>query len=209
MVDPQPMHPPPEPEPESEPAPTLGFEGLTTLLARMREGDAGARNELFARAYERLRCYAHRLMPGQNGHTLQPTALIGEAWLRLTESKETPQSFEDRRHFIATVARTMRWVVVDQERARRTLRREVPGERIELDGVHVEYQDRAEDLIALDDALQELGRVKPELEEVVELRFFLGYSIGETAEVLGVSRKTVERRFNDARDWLYGRLSGD
>ncbi len=147
-------------------------------------------------------------MPGQNGHTMQPTALIGEAWLRLTESKATPQSFEDRRHFLATVARTMRWIVVDQERARRTLRREVPGERVELDGVHVEYQDRAEDLIALDEALQELGRVKPELEEVVELRFFLGCTIGETAEVLGVSRKTVERRFSDARDWLYDRLSG-
>jgi RNA polymerase sigma-70 factor (ECF subfamily) len=200
---------PPEPEPAGEPAPTIDFEGLTTLLEQLRAGDQGARNELFSRAFERLRRYAHRLMPGQNGYTMQPTALIGEAWLRLTESKETPASFEDRRHFLATVARTMRWVVVDQERARRTLRREAPGERVELDGVHVEFQDRAEDLVALDEALLALGRAEPELVEVVELRFFLGCTIGETAEVLGVSRKTVERRFGDARDWLYGRLSGD
>lgn len=202
------MDPPQEPDP-AEPAPTVDFEELTTLLARLRAGDDGARNELFAATFERLRRYAHRIMPGQNGHTLQPTALIGEAWLRLTESSETPAQFEDRRHFFATVARTMRWVVVDRERARRTLRREAPGERVELDGVQAEFQDRAEDLLALDDALEELGRTYPELEEVVELRFFLGCTIGETAEVLDVSPKTVDRRFAEARDWLYRRLSGE
>lgn len=203
------MDPPREPDPAGDADPTIDFEGLTTLLVRLKGGDHGARNELFSRAFERLRRYAHRLMPGQNGHTMQPTALIGEAWLRLTESPEAPASFEDRRHFLATVARTMRWVVVDQERARRTLRREVPGERVDLAGVHAEFQDRAEDLLALDEGLQELGRAEPELEEVVELRFFLGCTIGETAEVLGVSRKTVERRFSDARTWLYRRLRGD
>jgi RNA polymerase sigma-70 factor (ECF subfamily) len=203
------MDPPQEPEPVGESAPTVDFDGLTTLLARLRAGDEGARNELFACTFERLRRYAHRLMPGHNGHTLQPTALIGEAWLRLTESKETPAEFTDRRHFLATVARTMRWVVVDQERARRTLRREAPGERVELDGIQAEFQDRAEDLLALDEALKELGRSAHDLEEVVELRFFLGCTIGETAAVLGVSRKTVERRFADARDWLYRRMSGE
>jgi RNA polymerase sigma factor (TIGR02999 family) len=200
------MDAPEEPGPASEP-PTIDFEGLTTLLERLREGDEGARNELFSRAFDRLRRYAHRIMPGQNGRTLQPTALIGEAWLRLTESPETPASFEDRRHFLATVARTMRWVVVDQERARRTLRREAPGERVDLDGVPSDYQERAEDLIALDVALKALGREEPELEEVVELRFFLGCTIGETAQVLGVSRKTIERRFADAREWLFRRMN--
>jgi RNA polymerase sigma factor (TIGR02999 family) len=200
---------PPEPEPAKDPDPTIDLEGLTTLLARLRAGEHGARDELFTRVFERLRCYAHRLMPGQNGHTLQPTALIGEAWLRLTESEETPASFEDRRHFLATVARTMRWVVVDQERARRALRRQAPGERVELDSVCAEFQDHAEDLLALDEALKQLGQDEPELEEVVELRFFLGCTIGETAEVLGVSRKTVERRFADARSWLYRQLGGE
>lgn len=192
----------------------LDFEGLTTLLAALRAGANGARDELYERTFERLRRYASRLLSGHTGSTLQPTALIGEAWLRLTKDGTKQEVWADQRHYFGTLAKTMRCVVIDHERARRSQRREANGERVDLesidavDGVHGRYQEHAEDLLALDEALALLGRERAELEEVVELRFFLGCSIGESARILSVSESTVTRRFEDARRWLYRRLHG-
>ncbi|MEZ6015218.1 MAG: ECF-type sigma factor [Planctomycetota bacterium] len=188
-----------DPEPERE--------DLTQLLARMRAGEADAREQLYGRSFEQLRRYAQRLLGHQNGHTLQPTALVGEAWLRLANGKMAPEAWQDRRHFIGSLARAMRSVVVDHERRRRTLRREPPGSRIDLDEAHAQYQERAEDLVGLDEALEELGKTEPALVKIVELRFFLGLTVNETAALLGVTRRTVERRFERARSLLYRGLS--
>lgn len=200
------MDPASEPSPAEDRSPDLALDDLTLLLDRMRVGDSAARNELYLSSFERLRQYARRLLGNANGHTLQPTAIVGEAWLRLSQGTDLAESWVDRRHFFGTLARAMRSVVIDHERGRRTLRREPLGRRVELDDIHGQFQERAEDLIALDEALSDLGQHDRDLEEVVDLRFFLACTIEETGRLLGVSRRTVERRFAEARRWLYARM---
>ena len=151
-------------------------------------------------------------MSGQDGHTLPPTALVAEAWLRLSKGGSEAEAFDDRTHFFAAVARAMRCVIIDHERQRRTVARDLPGERVpveELQAMLTRYQERAEDLLALDEALSELGGTEPELEQVVELRFFLGCTTAEIAALIGRSEATVRRRFDEARRRLYERLRSD
>jgi RNA polymerase sigma factor (TIGR02999 family) len=175
------------------------------LLERVRAGDAGARSELMTRVYDELRALAGRYLAGERrAHTLQPTALVHEAFVRLAHGAEFPA--ESRAQFFATAARSMRQVLIDHARARRTAKRD--GERVELDEALVSFEDRSLDLLALDAALGELEGAEPRLARLIELRFFAGMESDEIARVEGVSERTVRRDILFARGWLRRRLEG-
>lgn len=160
---------------------------------------------LFPRLYGELRDIADRLLRREAvGHTLQPTALVHEAWFKLA-GPNAPQPV-DRAHYLALAARAMRQVLVDHARKRRALKRggAVPDLTIADDRLGLAMP--LDDLIALDDALRELAEHTPRLCRVVELRFFAGLSEDETADVLGVTARTVQRDWAKARAWLHAEL---
>lgn len=175
-------------------------EEITELLLAWRQGDDAARDALVPLVYQQLRRLARRHMRGeQPEHTLQATALVNEAWLRLIDLHRV--EWQDRAHFLAMASRMMRRVLVDAARARRTHKRG-GGRDVTLDsrldlGVPANL-----DLTALDDALSDLERLDSRKCQVVELRFFGGLSTAETAEALNVSSATVARDWTFARTWL-------
>jgi RNA polymerase sigma factor (TIGR02999 family) len=155
--------------------------------------------------YVELRRQAEHAMRGQPaGHTLQPTALVHEAYLKLAANS---QSWADRTHFLATAAKAMRHVLIDHARKRNAEKRRARGEEEPLDGLLVAYEDHALNLLALDEALARLEEFDPELARAVELRFFGGLSLTECARTLGMSQRTFERRWVATRTWLYAQLS--
>lgn len=178
---------------------------VTLLLRRSAAGDPDAASALFEQLYGELRARAQRVA-AQAGATLQPTALVHEAWLKLVPER-TP-SFADRLHFLRAAAAAMRSVLVDHIRARNTDKRG-GGRRahVELDALADVYADRAVDLLALDEALQRLGAMDAQLAQIVELRFFAGLEMREVAAALDVSLSTVERGWRTARTWLHAELS--
>jgi len=187
-------------DPEGEP---------TRLLARLTQGDRLAGDRLLPLLYGELRRIAGRLMDDQrDDHTLQATALVNEAWLKLADPLQRTD-WESRAHFLRVAARAMRSVLVDHARARTARKRGGPGaERVPLDDVLLEAEERVHDLLEFDEALGELARVDPELAQVVELRFFGGLSNEEVARVVGLSVPTVERRWRAARMFLRATLEG-
>lgn len=177
----------------------------TVLLSRWREGDASARDSLFPIVYQELRNAAERLLRReQTGHTLQPTALVHEAFLKLAGS--TPPAAWNRAHFIGIAARAMRQILVDHARSRRTEKRGRGMVPVELTETGFEPGLSREELITLDDALNELARRNPRLAQVVEYRFFGGLTEEEIAELLEVTPRTVQRDWATARAWLYQEL---
>ena len=181
---------------------------VTALLARWRGGDASALDELMPIVYGELRKLAEsHLRRERDNHTLQPTALVHEAYLRLAAVRHA--SFENRAHFFGAAANAMRRILVDQARARRSKKRGGAVVMLDLDAASEAGIDPRVDLVALDDALQRLAAVSPTKEKVVELRYFGGLSIEQTADVLGVAPATVKRHWSFARVWLYRALSGD
>lgn len=174
------------------------------LLRRVEAGDARAQEELFSLLFCELRGLAAGFLDGERtGHTLQPTALVHEAWIRLNGDR-APWSWNDRRHYVRTAARAMRRVLVDHARARAALKRgtreELPDEA--LDALAGSLPMDAAETLALDQALQGLAELDPALAELVELRFFAGASVAQTAAVLDCSVSHVERRWRLARAWL-------
>lgn len=156
--------------------------------------------------YEELRQMARHYMGRQNpGHTLQTTALIHEAYLRLVNQKEA--RWQNRAHFFGVAAKAMRHILVDYARTRQAAKRGGEARRVSLDEAAVVAVDRAEELVALDLALQNLAAVDQRKCQVVELRYFGGLSVEETAEVLKVSEETVMRDWRLARTWLLRELS--
>ena len=150
---------------------------------------------------------AHRyLRKARPGHTLQTTALVHEAYLRLEEQHHHAR-FENRAHFVAICALLMRQILIGHERTRRAAKRGAGGQNLTLDDAHLMMRGRPIDLIALDDALNDLARLDPQQSRIVELRFFGGLSIEETAEVLGISPATVKRHWSTARLWLHREMS--
>jgi RNA polymerase sigma factor (TIGR02999 family) len=144
---------------------------------------------------------ASGLMRGESqNHTLQPTALVNEAYMRLV-SGET--EWENRAHFFGAAARSMRRILVDHARAKRTQKRGGGAYRTTFEDLHVQTQDKHLDILALDQALQALSQVDPRLLKVVELRYFAGLSIQQTASLLGISSATVKRDWTFARAWLF------
>lgn len=175
---------------------------ITQALARMRAGDAAALDDLFPLIYEELKGVARAQLAGeQTGHTLGPTALVHEAYMNL--ARRIRLQPEDRTHFLNVAAQTMRRVLIDHARTRKRLKRGAGETPVLLDEVHAIMTDHAADeLVALDDALDRLAHANARAAQVVERRFFAGLTLEETAAVLGVSLKTVQRDWLVARAWL-------
>ena len=183
-----------------------GPPGISQLLARWREGDHEALRALVPLLYDELRRVAHlNLRRTRADHTLQTTALVHETYLRL-EKQHAPQ-FQNREHFVAVCALLMRQILIGYERTRRATKRGGCGLTVTLDGDGLAAKGCAVDLIALDDALNGLARLDPQQSQIVELRFFGGLSIEETAELLELSPATIKRHWATARVWLHRELS--
>lgn len=180
-------------------------EDVTTLLRDWRQGDLAARDRLVALLYPELRALADRQLRGERAnHTLQPTALVNEAYLRLSGLDR--MDFQDRGHFVRMAARVMREVLVDHARRRQAVKRD-GGQRVTLTGLQLVAEDADVDALALDAALQRLEQLDPDKARVVELRYFGGLTIEETAEAMGSSPATVKRHWQMARAWLFDALS--
>jgi RNA polymerase sigma factor (TIGR02999 family) len=183
---------------------------VTSLLKAWGQGDAQALERLTPLVYNQLLRMARRQMRTErDGHTLQSTALVHEAYLRLVQAAEV--DWQDRGHFFAVAAQMMRRILVDAARARATQKRgggeaRVHADAMELDGLPSFSTERAADICALDDALASLAGIDPRRARVVELRFFGGLTIDETAETMNVSPQTVMRDWNFARAWLMREL---
>ena len=174
---------------------------VTQLLRAWSEGDKSALDQLYQIVYDELRRLAHRYMSRENaGHTLQTTALVNEAYLRLAEVKE--MNWQDRAHFFAVSADVMRRILIDEARARRAERRGGANLTIALDEALDAEKGEDLDLIALDLALQSLAQINQRQSQVIELRYFGGLTVEETAEVLKVSADTVMRDWRFAKAWL-------
>jgi RNA polymerase sigma factor (TIGR02999 family) len=178
---------------------------VTLLLRRMGAGDGEAREALFALIYSELHDQAERLMRRQEkGHTLQATALVNEAYVRLASGRE--HEWEDRRHFFGVAGKAMRSVLMDHARRRKTAKRGGGAEPLPLDALAAKFEEQAGDLVDLDEALREFATIDARAAEVVELRFFAGLTFKEIGRMLGLSYTTVERDWELARAWLCARL---
>lgn len=179
---------------------------ITRLVAETAAGDAEAADVVFPLVYDELRrLAASALRRERAGHTLQPTALVHEAFLRLANSPETP--WESHAHFVAIAARVMRRVLVDHARRRKAFKRGTGDVRVPLDDVDVPAATLDVDLVALDEALARLATFDERQARIVELRFFGGLSVPETAVLIGASERTVKRDWQVARAWLTRELS--
>ena len=179
---------------------------ITQLLVAWGAGDESALAELTPLVHEELRRLAHRYMGGERaGHTLQTTALVNEAYLRLIDWKSV--RWQSRAHFFGVSAQLMRRILVDFARARGNAKRGGGTPRVALDEAAAVSDERGADLLALDEALRALAELDPRQSKVVELRFFGGLTVEEAAEVLKVSPATVERDWSFARAWLHRELS--
>jgi RNA polymerase sigma factor (TIGR02999 family) len=181
---------------------------ITGLLREWRGGDNEALGRLLPMVEGELRRIARRCMRGERaGHSLQATALVNEAYMRLIDARRI--HWQDRSHFLAISARLMRQVLVDHARARNYQKRGGGAQRVTLVDDLGGSDERPHDLVALDEALEALARLNERKAQVVELRFFGGLTLEETAHVLGVSTDTVERDWKLAKAWLLRELRGD
>ncbi len=179
---------------------------VTQLLIAWSDGDKSALDKLMPLVYEELRRLAHHYMSRERaGHTLQTTALINDAYLRLVNRKSV--HWQNRAHFFAICAQLMRTILVDHARARGYKKRGGGARPVELDEAMVVSQERAAEVVALDEALTELEALDPKQGRIVELRFFGGLSIEETAKVLHLSPATIKREWSTAKAWLYRELN--
>ena len=178
---------------------------VTRLLEAVQRGEVHAAEELLPLVYQELRKLASaRMAQEQPGQTLQPTALVHEAWLRLAGEGT---AWKDRHHFIRAAAEAMRRIVVDRARSRNRLKRKGHHEHIPLDGLDVASEVGDEHLLRINELLQELEAEHPEKAELVKLRFFVGLRITDAATSMGISPMTAKRHWTFARAWLLKRLS--
>lgn len=181
-------------------------EEVTQLLLAWSDGDQSALEKLVPLVYEELHRLAHRYISRErHGHTLQTTALAHEAYLRLVDVKGV--RWQNRAHFFAVAAQSMRRILVDLARARHNVKRGGGAQQVSLDEVLVASPERGANLLALDEALSRLAALNPRQSQVVELRYFGGLTEEEVAEVLKVSPRTVRSDWSLARVWLYRELS--
>jgi RNA polymerase sigma factor (TIGR02999 family) len=179
---------------------------ISTLLRAWSDGDQSALNGLTPIVYEELRRLARYYMQRERpSHTLQTTALVNEAYMRLVDYKR--MQWQDRAHFFAVAAQVMRRILVDHARSH-NIKRGAGVQHVALDDVAVVSGDRTGDLVALDDAMDALARLDPRKVQIIEMRFFGGLSVEETAEVLKLSPATVRRDWSIAKLWLYRELGG-
>lgn len=181
---------------------------VTRLLRAWGDGNKEALDRLAPLVYRELHRIARRLMAGEReNHTLQATALVNEAYLRLVDADQA--NWQDRAHFFAICARAMRQILVDHARSRGSVKRGGGEVRVELEERAAASSSPEVDLLELDEALKRLAALDPRKSRVVELHFFGGLSLEETAEALKVSTKTVQRDWDLARGWLYRELCGN
>jgi RNA polymerase sigma-70 factor (ECF subfamily) len=186
--------------------PTPSTHEVTQLLLDWSDGDQAAFDALMPLVYDELRQMAHRYMSRERpGHTLQTTALVSEAYLRLVDQKRV--HWQNRAHFFAVAAQAMRRILIDYARKQRYAKRGGGAPKISLEEAAVMSQERAADLVALDHALITLASLDPQQSRVVELRFFGGLTIEETAEVLRLSVDMVKREWATAKAWLSREMS--
>ena len=187
---------------------TASSNNATEFLTQLSGGESAAADRLMPLVYDELRALAARHLQRERAdHTLQPTALVHEAYLRLIGGKELGCS--NRRHFFQSAAEAMRRILIEHARRRNRQKRGGGRRPVPLDAVELAVQGDAEKLFALDDAIRRLGIVDDRAAEIVRLRFFAGFDVAETAELLAVSPRTVKREWMFARAWLYGVLRED
>ncbi len=180
---------------------------VTVILNRAQQGDPQAAEELLPLVYDELRrVAAARMANGAPGNTLQPTALVHEAWLRLV-GKEPEPKFHDRTHFFAAAAEAMRHILIDRARRKQTLRHGGGQQRVDDADLDIPAPAEDEELLAVNEALERLAQADPEKAELVKLRYFVGMTIGEAAAALGISEPTAKRRWALARAWLFNEIS--
>jgi RNA polymerase sigma factor (TIGR02999 family) len=178
---------------------------ITRLILEHRGGSSDALDQLFPLVYEELRRMAHgALLSERESHTLNTTALVHEAYVRLVDQDRT--DWNDRGHFLAIAATAMRRILVDYARRQKRLKRGGERRAVTLDDAMLVADQRADTLLALDEALSGLARLNERLSRVVECRFFAGLTIEETSAALQVTTRTVERDWQKARAWLYTRM---
>lgn len=179
---------------------------VTRLLIELQKGDRRAEAKLIPLVYEELRKIARGYMRAESsGHTLQPTALVHEAYLRLINQERA--SWRNRTQFYSVAAQLMRRILVDHARARQTAKRHAIHNAIPLDQALVFSDERSGELVALDAALERLEQLDARQSRIVELRFFGGLSVEDTAEALGISPRTVKRDWNVAKAWLHAEVA--
>ena len=180
---------------------------VTELLVRWRDGDQRALDELMPLVYKELHRLAARCMRGERpGHTLQTSALVNEAYMRLAGHEEI--RWQNRTHFFAIAAQAMRRILVDYARRGGNRKRGGGAHKVALDEALIVSEERVAEVVALDDALKQLAEVSPRKSQLVELRFFGGLSIEEAAEVLGVSPGTAMRDWTFTKAWLRREITG-
>jgi RNA polymerase sigma-70 factor (ECF subfamily) len=180
-------------------------DSVTCWLRALSEGDPRAPEKLWPLVYSELRCIAARAMRRERAnHTLEPTAVVHEAYLRMVDQEQA--SWQDRNHFYGIAARVMRHILVDHARRHRSAKRGGDDQRLTLELARDLAVPEKPDVAAVDEALTSLEAVDPDTARIVELRFFGGLTTGETAEVVGCSERTVMRRWSFARTWLHREL---
>jgi RNA polymerase sigma-70 factor, ECF subfamily len=181
---------------------------VTELLLEWQQGDRDALERLTPLVYDELRRMAHRYVQRErNGHTLETTALVNEAYLRLINQQKI--DWQNRTHFFAVCAQVMRHILIDHARRRRYLKRGGAAQQAAFGEADAMTEVRAAELVALDEALDRLTKLDPRKSRVVELRYFGGLSLEETADALGVSIMTVRRDWRAAKAWLYKAVMSD
>lgn len=180
-------------------------DSVSVLLAALDGGDASAADRLFPLVYQELRALAARQLRGERpGHTLVATALVHEAYLKLVGQRDA--ALKDRGHFLAIAAMAMRRILVNHAKARRRLKRGGGRSAIDIEEITQAFEERATDLVLLDEALDRLRERSPEQARIVELRFFAGLSMEQIASVMETSERSVQRAWAVARAWLRGEL---
>ena len=183
-------------------------DNITELLVGYGRGDKKALDKLMPIVYEELRRQAARyLRKEQPGHTLQTTALIHEAYVRLVDQRHV--QWQNRAHFFGIAAQLMRRILVDHARTKKRVKRGGSDVKVSIDDANVAVKGQDLDVVALDEALQRLAEIDEQQSRVVELRFFSGLTVEETAEVMGISKATVKRDWSMAKAWLHRELTGD
>jgi RNA polymerase sigma factor (TIGR02999 family) len=179
---------------------------VTSVLSAIEQGDPSAAGQLLPLVYEELRKLAAQRLAGEKpDQTLQPTALVHEAYLRLVDTEKV-QRWDSRGHFFAACAEAMRRILVDNARRKQSRKRGGGRQRVDLDDLAVAAPQCHEDVLALDEALSALAAADPQAAELVRLRYFAGLSVPQAAEVLGVSPRTADSLWAYARAWLLRRL---
>jgi RNA polymerase sigma factor (TIGR02999 family) len=181
---------------------------LTRILTAIEHGDAQATEELLPVVYHELRrLAAHKMSNEPAGHTLQPTALVHEAWLQLVDSPA--QSWQNRAHFFGAAAEAMRRILIARARRKQTQRRGAGAAHVDVDEIEIASPAPDDQLLALNDALDRFAALEPEQAELVKLRYFIGLKIPEAAEVLGISEATAKRWWSYARAWLFHEIQSE